>query len=66
MGPGHLPETDIGPMISPDAKARALSIVESSVTQGAVLSLDGRAPHVLAGYEKVSERARAYSGSRHR
>ena len=39
-------------MISPEAKTRALGIIEASVAQGARLVLDGRHPHVPAGYEK--------------
>jgi len=51
VGPGHLPDVDIGPMISPAAKARAEAIVESAVAQGAKLVLDGRGPKVAKGYE---------------
>jgi len=39
---GHIPGTDVGPMISPAAKNRAYNIVEKSVQQGAKLVLDGR------------------------
>jgi malonate-semialdehyde dehydrogenase (acetylating)/methylmalonate-semialdehyde dehydrogenase len=48
---GHLPGTDVGPMISPAARNRAYSIVEKSVKQGAKLVLDGRGV-VVPGYEK--------------
>eukprot|EP00041_Stephanoeca_diplocostata_P020037 m.439677 g.439677 ORF g.439677 m.439677 type:complete len:537 (+) comp21454_c0_seq1:53-1663(+) len=39
---GTVPGTDIGPMISPEAKERAAAIVEKGVEQGATLVLDGR------------------------
>jgi hypothetical protein len=32
---GHIPGTDVGPMISPKARDRAFAIVEKSVQQGA-------------------------------
>lgn len=40
--PGDVPGTDVGPMISPEAKQRAFDLVESGVRQGARLLLDGR------------------------
>jgi malonate-semialdehyde dehydrogenase (acetylating)/methylmalonate-semialdehyde dehydrogenase len=52
VGPGHLPDSDLGPMISPEAKTRALGILDKAVAGGATLSLDGRAPKVPAGFEK--------------
>eukprot|EP01147_Barroeca_monosierra_P002287 gene2287-5281_t len=39
---GDVPGTDVGPMISPEAKQRAFDLVESGVRQGARLLLDGR------------------------
>lgn len=51
VGPGHLPGVDVGPVISPAAKQRILSIIETSTKEGAQLVLDGRSVHV-AGYEK--------------
>jgi len=48
---GHIPGTDVGPMISPKARDRAFAIVEKSVQQGAKLLLDGRGVTV-PGYEK--------------
>ena len=51
VGPGHLPDVDIGPMISADAKHRALRIIEQGVAQGARLALDGRSVTVPTGYE---------------
>ncbi|EDQ89723.1 uncharacterized protein MONBRDRAFT_37029 [Monosiga brevicollis MX1] len=39
---GDVAGTDIGPMISPQAKQRAFDLVESGVQQGARLLLDGR------------------------
>ncbi|CAG2122145.1 unnamed protein product, partial [Medioppia subpectinata] len=47
---GHIPNTDLGPVISPEAKQRILSLVESGVKEGAKLVLDGRGCKV-AGYE---------------
>jgi len=43
--------TDVGPMISPAAKARAESIIAAGLKSGATLALDGRGAAV-AGYEK--------------
>ncbi|MCU4535703.1 CoA-acylating methylmalonate-semialdehyde dehydrogenase [Acinetobacter bereziniae] len=47
---GHEPQTDIGPVISPRAKARVIDLINSGVEQGAQLLLDGRDVKV-AGYE---------------
>lgn len=52
VAPGHFPDSDIGPMISPEAKRRAEEIIEKSVKNGAKLVLDGRNPKVPAGFEK--------------
>ena len=46
---GHEPGADLGPVISPSAKARILELIESGVEDGATLELDGRNPDV-AGY----------------
>lgn len=51
VGPGHLPGTDVGPMISPDAKARALQLITDGVKAGGKLLMDGRKPSVPAGFE---------------
>ena len=48
---GHEPNTDIGPVISPRAKARVIELINSGVEQGAELLLDGRDIQV-AGYEQ--------------
>lgn len=48
---GHVPGTDVGPVISPQAKLRILSLIESGVKQGAKLVLDGRNV-VVDGFEK--------------
>lgn len=48
---GDQPGADIGPMISPAAKQRAIDLVQSGVDQGAELILDGR-DAVVPGYEK--------------
>jgi len=42
VGPGDDPSSDVGPMITPEAKARAESLVQDAVDQGATLELDGR------------------------
>lgn len=39
---GHLPGTDVGPVISPDSKKRIHSLIDSGVSEGANLILDGR------------------------
>jgi malonate-semialdehyde dehydrogenase (acetylating)/methylmalonate-semialdehyde dehydrogenase len=51
MVSGKEPGADIGPLISPAAKERVLSLVESGVKEGAELLLDGRGITV-PGYEK--------------
>ena len=48
---GHEPNTDIGPVISPRAKARVIELITSGVEQGAELLLDGRGIQVK-GYEQ--------------
>lgn len=48
---GHVPGTDLGPVISPMAKERICSLVQSGVDEGAKLVLDGRGL-VVSGYEK--------------
>ena len=48
---GDQPGADIGPMISPAAKQRAIDLVEGGVKQGAELILDGR-DVTVPGYEK--------------
>ncbi|XP_075976866.1 putative methylmalonate-semialdehyde/malonate-semialdehyde dehydrogenase [acylating], mitochondrial [Anticarsia gemmatalis] len=48
---GHVPATDVGPVISVNAKNRILRLVESGVKEGAKLALDGRAIKV-PGFEK--------------
>ncbi|CAH1286878.1 unnamed protein product [Chrysodeixis includens] len=48
---GHVPATDVGPVISIKAKERILRLVESGVKEGAKLVLDGRGVKV-PGFEK--------------
>jgi malonate-semialdehyde dehydrogenase (acetylating)/methylmalonate-semialdehyde dehydrogenase len=48
---GHEPNTDVGPVISPRAKARVIDLINSGVEQGAQLLLDGRDVQVK-GYEQ--------------
>ena len=40
--PGTDPTADLGPLISPEAKQRAIDLVTSGVDEGANLALDGR------------------------
>lgn len=47
---GHIPNTDLGPVISPEAKQRICSLVESGAKEGAKVVLDGRAIKV-SGFE---------------
>ena len=47
---GHIPNTDLGPVISPEAKKRICSLVESGAKEGAKIVLDGRGIKV-PGYE---------------
>lgn len=48
---GHVPGTDLGPVISPESKQRIHNLIESSVKEGANIVLDGRNIKV-AGYDK--------------
>uniref|UniRef100_A0A2A4J7U3 Probable methylmalonate-semialdehyde/malonate-semialdehyde dehydrogenase [acylating], mitochondrial n=1 Tax=Heliothis virescens TaxID=7102 RepID=A0A2A4J7U3_HELVI len=48
---GHVPDTDVGPLISAKAKERVIRLVESGVKEGAKLVLDGRGIKV-PGFEK--------------
>lgn len=48
---GHIPDADLGPVISPQAKERIHNLVESGVKQGAKVLLDGRGIKV-PGFEK--------------
>lgn len=48
---GHVPGTDVGPVISPQSKKRIQDLIESGVKEGAKLVLDGRNISV-AGFEK--------------
>ena len=52
VGPGHLADTDIGPVISKESKMRIKSIIDESEKQGAKVLLDGRSVVVEKGYEK--------------
>lgn len=50
VGPGTDRSADLGPLVNKNAKARALSLIDSGVAQGAKLLLDGRKCNV-PGYE---------------
>lgn len=47
---GDQPGADVGPLISPEARARVEMLIQSGVDEGATLLLDGRNVHVK-GYE---------------
>lgn len=47
---GHVPDADLGPVISPESKKRIYGLVESGVNEGAKLELDGR-NIIVSGYE---------------
>lgn len=48
---GHEPNTDVGPVISPEAKNKILNLIQSGIDEGAKILLDGRNIKV-PGYEK--------------
>ena len=48
---GHIPGTDLGPVISPQAKQRISRLIDSGVKEGAKCILDGRGI-VVPGFEK--------------
>jgi malonate-semialdehyde dehydrogenase (acetylating)/methylmalonate-semialdehyde dehydrogenase len=50
VGSGFDPETDVGPMITPAALARAEGLIQSAVDAGATVALDGRGV-VVDGFE---------------
>eukprot|EP00755_Sulcionema_specki_P004587 Sspe_Gene.4591::Locus_1505_Transcript_1_1_Confidence_1.000_Length_1758::g.4591::m.4591/K00140/mmsA, iolA, ALDH6A1; malonate-semialdehyde dehydrogenase (acetylating) / methylmalonate-semialdehyde dehydrogenase len=52
VGPGMAKGSDLGPMITPMAKQRAIDIIGSAEEQGATVALDGRKVKVPEGYEK--------------
>jgi len=47
---GFVPDTDIGPLISPQALSRAESLIQSAIDEGATVLLDGR-NFKVSGYE---------------
>lgn len=51
VGPGLDPTSDLGPLISAEAKQRVLSLFESALQEGAELLLDGREISI-PGHEK--------------
>ena len=51
VGPGSQRDADLGPVVSAQAKARILRILDSGIEQGAELLVDGR-NCVVAGYEQ--------------
>lgn len=48
---GTQPGADLGPVISPQAKERVISLIDSGIKEGATLALDGRNV-VVKGFEK--------------
>jgi malonate-semialdehyde dehydrogenase (acetylating)/methylmalonate-semialdehyde dehydrogenase len=51
VGPGSQLDADLGPVVSPQAKARIIRLLDSGVEQGANILVDGRHCEV-AGYPK--------------
>lgn len=51
VGAGHLPDTDIGPVISKDSKKRINNIIDDSEKEGAEILLDGRNVQVEKEFE---------------
>jgi len=51
VGPGNHSESDLGPVISPEAKARIEGLIDAGVAEGARLELDGRGL-LVPGYEQ--------------
>jgi len=51
VGSGHDPSTDLGPLISVDAKQRVQRLITESITDGAKCLLDGR-DIIVKGFEK--------------
>jgi len=52
VGPGNESSTDVGPVVTKQAKERIERLIQSGVDEGAKLYLDGRNPSVPAGYEE--------------
>jgi len=50
VGPGTAPDSDMGPIISEQAKARIIGLIDSAEAEGAEILVDGRS-HTVAGYE---------------
>ncbi len=50
VGPGTAPDSDMGPIISEQAKARIIGLIDSAEAEGAEILVDGR-HHTVAGYE---------------
>lgn len=48
---GHIPGTDVGPVISAQSQKRISELIESGVKEGAKLILDGRG-HKVPGYDQ--------------
>ncbi|MBP0048737.1 CoA-acylating methylmalonate-semialdehyde dehydrogenase [Marinobacterium sp. AK62] len=42
VGPGTQRDADLGPLVSPQARERVISLIDSGVAEGATLALDGR------------------------
>ena len=48
VGPGHISSTDVGPLITKQAKKRVETLIQNGVDDGATLLLDGRGVKVNA------------------
>lgn len=55
VGPGHLQGTDVGPLISVDAKKRVEELIQAGVDDGANLLLDGRGVQITIEDGKYSK-----------
>jgi len=52
IGPGSDSQTQVGPLITAESKARVEKLIEVGIKEGATVLLDGRNPKLGKGYEK--------------
>jgi malonate-semialdehyde dehydrogenase (acetylating) / methylmalonate-semialdehyde dehydrogenase len=50
VGPGDDPESEMGPLVSPEHYGKVVSYIEQGIAEGAELAIDGR-DHKVPGYE---------------
>jgi malonate-semialdehyde dehydrogenase (acetylating)/methylmalonate-semialdehyde dehydrogenase len=48
VGPGLDPQSEMGPVISPESKTRILSLIDRACAEGATLVVDGREGHLMS------------------